>query len=200
MITEPNRTEEVFSAALQRKPGAERAAYLDGICAGDPVLRERVEALLGANEAAGDFLKQAVLTGEPTLDGSGLVESPGCVVGRYKLLERIGEGGMAVVYMAEQQEPIRRKVALKIIKLGMDTRQVIARFEAERQTLSWNWSAADPSPNTATRTGWIRADAWSFSLRSAGRSSTPTRKALSIATSSRPTLWSRYTTTGRSPR
>ncbi|MHC4580827.1 MAG: serine/threonine protein kinase, partial [Planctomycetota bacterium] len=71
-----------------------------------------------------------------TFDGPGQIETAGTIVGRYKLLEKIGEGGMAVVYMAEQQEPIRRKVALKIIKLGMDTRQVIARFEAERQALA----------------------------------------------------------------
>jgi len=69
-------------------------------------------------------------------DTPAVTEGPGTVIGRYKLLEKIGEGGMAVVYMAEQQEPIRRKVALKIIKLGMDTRQVIARFEAERQALA----------------------------------------------------------------
>ncbi|MHC4330530.1 MAG: serine/threonine protein kinase, partial [Planctomycetota bacterium] len=71
-----------------------------------------------------------------TIGDAGLVGGPGSVIGRYKLLEEIGEGGMAVVYMAEQQEPIRRKVALKIIKLGMDTKQVIARFEAERQVLA----------------------------------------------------------------
>ncbi len=136
MVTERSRVEEVFSAALERKAGPERTAYLHEVCRNDAATRERVEALLAASDAAGEFLQKPVLGTDAVADGSPAVESPGTVIGRYKLLEKIGEGGMAVVYMAEQTEPIRRKVALKIIKLGMDTRQVIARFEAERQALA----------------------------------------------------------------
>jgi serine/threonine protein kinase len=136
MITEPNKLEEVFSAALQRKAGPERSAFLDGICGDDSVLRERVEALLSANDSVGDFLQEPVQTGSVTVDGSNIIEGPGSIIGPYKLLERIGEGGMAVVYMAHQEKPLRRRVALKIIKLGMDTQQVIARFEVERQALA----------------------------------------------------------------
>jgi len=136
MVTEPNRIEEVFSAALQRKAGPERTAYLHEVCRNDEAMRERIEALLAAGDAAGEFLRQPALGGDSVTDESTVTEGPGTVIGRYKLLERIGEGGMAVVYMAEQEQPIRRKVALKIIKLGMDTKQVIARFEAERQALA----------------------------------------------------------------
>ena len=136
MITEPNRIEEVFFAALQRKAGLERTAFLDGICGDDLALRERLEALLSANDSAGVFLYGAVQTGNVAVDGSPIIEGPGSVIGPYKLLERIGEGGMAIVYMAHQEKPLRRRVALKIIKLGMDTQQVIARFEVERQALA----------------------------------------------------------------
>ncbi|HCO93282.1 MAG TPA: hypothetical protein DIU00_04905 [Phycisphaerales bacterium] len=136
MITEPNKIEEVFSAALQRKSGPERTTFLDGICREDLELREQVEVLLSANESAGDFLEASPIGSDITMGESPLSEGPGTKISRYKLLEKIGEGGMAVVYMAEQTEPIRRKVALKIIKLGMDTRSVIARFEAERQALA----------------------------------------------------------------
>ena len=136
MVTEPNRIEEVFSAALQRKAGPERTAYLHEVCRNDETMKERIEALLAAGDAAGEFLRQPALGGDSVTDESTVTEGPGTVIGRCKLLEKIGEGGMAVVYMAEQEQPIRRKVALKIIKLGMDTRQVIARFEAERQALA----------------------------------------------------------------
>ena len=91
-----------------------------------------MEALLSAHERAGDFLQQPVEIGEAKLVGEG----PGTIIGRYKLLERIGEGGFGVVFMAEQTEPVQRQVALKVVKLGMDTREVIARFEAERQALA----------------------------------------------------------------
>ncbi|MBN2134081.1 MAG: protein kinase, partial [Sedimentisphaerales bacterium] len=128
--------EEVYHAALAKSPGRERSRHLDAVCGADTRLRARVEALLKANDQAGAFLEAPPWDENATLDTSPLREGPGAVIGRYKLLERIGEGGMAVVYMAEQEEPIRRKVALKIIKLGMDTRQVIARFEAERQALA----------------------------------------------------------------
>jgi eukaryotic-like serine/threonine-protein kinase len=122
------RLEPIFHAACARAAGAERQAYLDGACGDDADLRTRVEALLAAHEAAGGFLDS------PAIEGSR--EGPGTSIGVYKLLQEIGEGGMGVVYMAEQESPVRRKVALKIIKLGMDTKQVIARFEAERQALA----------------------------------------------------------------
>ena len=128
----PLDVETIFHQALKRESGAERDAFLDGACRENTTVRTRVDALLAAHEEARDFL-------EPAAQGTGeqpLAEGPGTRIGPYKLLQQIGEGGMGVVYMAEQEEPVRRKVALKIIKLGMDTRQVIARFEAERQALA----------------------------------------------------------------
>ncbi len=132
---EPTNEESIYHAAAA-KPAGERAAYLREVCQGDPALQTRVETLLESRDEAGDFLETPVLGPDVVADAPPVIETPGTVIGRYKLLEKIGEGGMAVVYMAEQTEPIRRKVALKIIKLGMDTRQVIARFEAERQALA----------------------------------------------------------------
>jgi serine/threonine protein kinase/Tfp pilus assembly protein PilF len=123
--------EAVFSEALEFSSAEARAAYLDGACAGDPELRRQVESLIDAHDRAGRFLASPTVSFE-----HGPAELVGSTVGPYKLLEQIGEGGMGVVYMAEQQKPVRRKVALKIIKPGMDTRQVIARFEAERQALA----------------------------------------------------------------
>jgi len=121
-----------FGEALRLTNPAERAAYLDRACAGNPVLRQEVESLLNAHERAGDFLKQTIPLPEPDV----ALEHAGTRIGRYKLLEQIGEGGFGVVWMAEQEEPVRRRVALKIIKLGMDTKEVVARFEAERQALA----------------------------------------------------------------
>ncbi|MBM4026626.1 MAG: hypothetical protein FJ280_14675 [Planctomycetes bacterium] len=137
MGCDPEKCEEaIFYSALERTSPAARAAYVQEACGSDTDLLDRVRALLRADGIEDGFLVDppAVL-GTPALSPP-LTEAPGTVIGRYKLLEKIGEGGMAVVYMAEQTEPIRRKVALKIIKLGMDTRQVIARFEAERQALA----------------------------------------------------------------
>ena len=94
---------------------------------------EQVVSLLRSNERAGDFFLKHTQLIPPT---DPLTEKPGDRIGRYKLLEQIGEGGCGVVYMADQEEPVRRRVALKVIKLGMDTRQVMARFEAERQALA----------------------------------------------------------------
>ena len=125
--------EEIFHAALERQTVLERRAFLDGACGADTNLRQRVEHLLEAHEAAASFLEQ------PLVDSTSAAvvgEAPGSLIGPYKLLQEIGSGGMGVVYMAEQEHPVRRKVALKIIKLGMDTKQVIARFEAERQALA----------------------------------------------------------------
>jgi len=103
-----------------------------------------VEALLRAHDAPGSFLDQPAIGGQPTEGESApdgrtdavSTEQAGTMIGNYKLLEQIGEGGFGVVFMAEQTEPVRRKVALKILKPGMDTRQVVARFEAERQALA----------------------------------------------------------------
>ena len=157
---------EIFADALEKANAAERAAYLAQACGNDVQLRQGVEALLQAYEKAGAFLEQppAAEFAVPPLasakSGSGgeqtkpakagtpngpgatvilstpLTEKAGDRIGHYKLLQQIGEGGCGVVYMAEQEQPIRRRVALKVIKLGMDTKAVIARFEAERQALA----------------------------------------------------------------
>jgi eukaryotic-like serine/threonine-protein kinase len=135
MTNPPDRELVVFSAAL-RLPSGERAAYLDEACAGDAALRQRVEELLHASDEAGNFLESPANV-PPTRSVPALpAEKPGDKIGRYKLLQQIGEGGCGAVYMAEQTEPVKRRVALKVIKLGMDTKQVIARFEAERQALA----------------------------------------------------------------
>jgi serine/threonine protein kinase/formylglycine-generating enzyme required for sulfatase activity/dienelactone hydrolase len=126
----------VFLEAVEKPTTKERTAYLDEVCRDNAALRSDLESLLRAHEKAGGFLETPIFESNITLDSSPISEVPGTVVGHFKLLEKIGEGGMAVVYMAEQETPIRRKVALKIIKLGMDTKSVIARFEAERQALA----------------------------------------------------------------
>jgi len=135
VCNEPDKLDELYHAALEKGSESERSEFLEAACQGNPTLRARIDALLHANEEAGEFLGL-----RPPFQGTHLTwpaeERLGTLVGPYKLLEKIGEGGIAVVYMAEQEEPIRRKVALKIIKLGMDTKQVIARFEAERQALA----------------------------------------------------------------
>lgn len=123
---------EVFEAALALPPG-QRDAFIRQSSAGDPALLQRIQALLQAAENGTDFLTAAPAHLAPSRP---LIEQPGDMIGRYKLLEQIGEGGCGIVYRAAQEEPIRRQVALKVIKLGMDTRQVIARFEAERQALA----------------------------------------------------------------
>ena len=170
-----------------------RRAYLDTVLIGDPALRARIDELLAAEAQAEQFFTEGSLAlnaagrgahaswssstvGEAAPRGREEEESVGTRIGRYKLVHKIGEGGCGVVYMAEQEEPVRRRVALKIIKLGMETKSVIARFEAERQalammdhpniarvfdagatergrrTLSWSWCAACESRSTATRT------------------------------------------------
>jgi len=126
--------EAVFNAALDRAYGASRASYLDEACAGDVEFRQRIELLLSAyNE--GDCPEFAAATAILAASSPQPAE-PGTTIGPYKLLEQIGEGGMGLVFMAEQSQPLRRRVALKIIKPGLDTRAVIARFEAERQALA----------------------------------------------------------------
>jgi serine/threonine protein kinase/Flp pilus assembly protein TadD len=124
---------DLFAEALECGSAAEQAAYLERACRGDAAARARVEALLRAHREAGPFLRSDTAA---TLDDRPATEAAGTVVGPYKLLQQIGEGGMGAVFMAEQEQPVRRKVALKIIKPGMDSGQVLARFEAERQALA----------------------------------------------------------------
>ncbi len=126
-----SRDAEIFANALEVAE-AERHALLDHACAGDPTLRQRVEALLAGHNDAEDFFA-APLAPRCAFMGE---EKSGDVIGRYTLRKRIGEGGCGVVWLAEQSDPLRRSVALKVIKLGMDTKEVIARFEAERQALA----------------------------------------------------------------
>src|SRR5258708_4621827 len=146
MSPPPNREVAVFSAALEL-PTGQRAAYLQEACADDPALRLRLEALLRVHDEAIPFLENRAPDApespiEPQVPGPtarpscSLAEKAGDRIGHYKLLQQIGEGGCGVVFMAEQEQPVRRRVALKVIKLGMDTKQVIARFEAERQALA----------------------------------------------------------------
>src|SRR5689334_15198702 len=134
-MAELPRLETIFNDAMQIAGPDERAAFLDRACGADAELRGQVEALLAAHDHTENVLRmpysQRELESFPVVS-----EAPGTTIGRYKLLEQIGEGGFGVVFMAEQQQPVRRKVALKVIKLGMDTKQVIARFEAERQALA----------------------------------------------------------------
>jgi WD40 repeat protein/serine/threonine protein kinase len=129
--------EDILVARAMEKPAGERASFLELECAGDRALRRRVEALLAAEER-----QHKSPGGESTGPVSAFVadvtltEGPGATIGRYKLLEKLGEGGFGAVWAADQREPVKRRVALKIIKLGMDTQQVVARFEAERQALA----------------------------------------------------------------
>ena len=146
-MSQPSSVESIFSAALQKDSAEERAAFLNDACAGNDDLRRQVERLLNVVPKVGSFMEKPFAT---TKDESGvdpartaatlpprpISEGPGTRIGPYKLLQQIGEGGMGVVYMAEQEQPIRRRVALKIIKPGMDSALVIARFEAERQALA----------------------------------------------------------------
>jgi eukaryotic-like serine/threonine-protein kinase len=135
---------EIFLEAVDKRDPADRANYLRDACGADAELRRHVEALLRAHAEPDSLLDQQRIDPRVMIDREGKspptidqpTERPGTLIGPYKLLQQIGEGGMGVVYMAEQQEPVKRRVALKIIKPGMDTRQVIARFEAERQALS----------------------------------------------------------------
>ncbi|HZY84141.1 MAG TPA: serine/threonine-protein kinase, partial [Gemmataceae bacterium] len=130
--------ESLFEAALQRPTPAERQAFLEQACGGDAALLERLKALLAAHEQAAGVLDGGGALGPPLVTSP---EPPGVAVGaviagRYKVLESLGEGGMGSVFVAEQTEPVRRKVALKLIKAGLDSRRVLARFEAERQALA----------------------------------------------------------------
>jgi serine/threonine protein kinase len=127
--------EAIFKAARKLPAGDARAAYLDEACSADHLLRDRVEALLRVEEQDKSFLAAPAVNVDPTIDHpSG--DGPGTLIGPYKIVELIGEGGMGAVYLAKQTEPVKRLVALKVIKAGMDSRQVLARFEAERQALA----------------------------------------------------------------
>src|SRR5687768_10251733 len=126
----------IFVTALDLASPAERAAYLEEACSADPAMRSRVEALLDSHARIGEFLETPALEQMGHAGRAPASEAPGTRIGPYKLLEKLGEGGMGIVYMAEQERPVRRNVALKIIKPGMDSGQVIARFEAERQALA----------------------------------------------------------------
>lgn len=142
MRTGEQHEEVLFDAVRRLGDPDERAALLDSACAGNPALRERVEALMAAHDEAEGFFREGqsvVHPGEAFADlaeNFPAEETVGSRVGRYKLAEKIGEGGCGAVYLAEQEEPVRRQVALKIIRLGMESRSVVARFEAERQALA----------------------------------------------------------------
>jgi serine/threonine protein kinase/Tfp pilus assembly protein PilF len=136
MGAQQDKAARIFDAAVELASPAEQAAYLDAACGRDRQLRADVEELLEHDALAGSFLNRSA---RPVLQATSeepISERPGTVIGPYKLMEQIGEGGMGLVFVAEQQHPVRRKVALKVIKPGMDTRQVVARFEAERQALA----------------------------------------------------------------
>jgi eukaryotic-like serine/threonine-protein kinase len=136
MNPEPNNPKTIFLAAVDKTNPAERAAFLDEACGADTDLRRRVEALLRAHDDPGRFLEPAAPEQGGTADAGLLTERPGTCIGPYKLVQQIGEGGMGVVYIADQAEPVKRRVALKIIKPGLDSEHVIHRFEAERQALA----------------------------------------------------------------
>jgi hypothetical protein len=149
-----DRLESVFTIALAQATPEDLARYLAEACGDDTELRRRVEGLLKAHDGAGGFLDQPAVATVPTIDeipgrfidpdkvrapgadATGLAEKVGSRIGPYKLLQLLGEGGMGAVYMAEQEEPVKRRVALKIIKAGMDSDHIIARFEQERQALA----------------------------------------------------------------
>jgi serine/threonine protein kinase len=130
-----DRAKSIFLDAVEIAAPEERRAFIETQCAGDLSLRGEVEALLRHQQSLGSFLDSPPAGLDATVDST-LPERPGTVIGPYKLLEEIGDGGMGVVFLAEQQRPVRRQVALKVIKAGMDTRQVVARFESERQALA----------------------------------------------------------------
>jgi WD40 repeat protein/serine/threonine protein kinase len=137
MPSTPQQADDaIFAEALEMASPQARAAFLDQACAVDQAQRQRIETLLNSHDEAGNFLKEPLVAASASIAEASISEAPGTLIGRYKLLQQIGEGGFGNVYMAQQKEPVRRKVALKIIKLGMDSKEIIARFEAERQALA----------------------------------------------------------------
>ena len=206
------KASDLFRAVCDLAPDA-RAAFLEEACAGDTELRAQVEALLTQDEQHPSFLEAPTTFEEPSepdhktrtrkspaATASGVMVQPE-QIGPYRILERVGEGGMGVVYVAEQREPVRRKVALKVIKLGMDTKQVLARFEVEHHALtimnhpniarvydagatprddpilSWSMCRASRSMITATATCSTPASGWSCSFPYATPCSTPIKRA-----------------------
>ena len=125
-----DKVEAIFEAAAALETDEQRADYLNRACP-DPELRQEVESLLASHNNP-----DSIFLGEAPTIVSVAAEGVGALIDRYKLLEQVGEGGCGVVYVAEQTKPVRRRVALKVIKLGMDTKTVVARFEAERQALA----------------------------------------------------------------
>jgi serine/threonine protein kinase len=137
MSENSSQTMTLFGQALECGSAEEREAFLDRACSGDAILRAKVRELLEAHDHAGNFLRGSAAYGSGGAgDASSLAAVVGTHIGPYRLMEQIGEGGMGLVFVAEQHQPVRRKVALKIIKPGMGTREVVARFEAERQSLA----------------------------------------------------------------
>src|SRR3954454_5634383 len=132
--------ESLFAAALELATPAERRAFLDEACAGDVALRDLVERLLAAHEKSLGILDQSAVAGGAAGPSADVTPVPGLagsvIAGRYRLIEEIGEGGMGTVWLAEQTQPVRRKVAIKLVRAGMDSRTVLTRFEAERQALA----------------------------------------------------------------
>jgi serine/threonine protein kinase len=127
---------EIFMAALEISSPLKRSAFLDEACGRNRTSRARIEALLASYADAGSLLEHPAIKPPPTLHFDPMAEQPGNAVGPYRLLEQIGEGGMGIVFLAEQSQPVRRNVALKIIKPGMDSRKLMARFTAEKQALA----------------------------------------------------------------
>ncbi len=137
MMNHAEKAQSIFLSAIEEHEPDQWPAFLDLACADDVDLRAQVEKLLRAHAQLGTFHERSGVHPAPTLDMPiAEIEKPGTMIGRYKLVHEIGHGGMGVVYMAVQKEPVKRKVALKIIKPGMDTREVVARFKAEQQALA----------------------------------------------------------------
>jgi serine/threonine protein kinase/tetratricopeptide (TPR) repeat protein len=136
MKPHPSKAKAIFLNAMEIATPAERQAYLDSEWGADGAARREVEELLRHFEGMGSFLEESVQDSAIPEDAQPVPHEPNTIIGPYKLLEQIGEGGMGLVFMAEQEQPVRRKVALKILKPGLDTRQVVARFEAERHALA----------------------------------------------------------------
>ena len=135
-MSTPLEVDSIFCSAIDIESPEERDSYLERVCSDNAELKRQVERLIQAHFRGGSILDSPAHAIAATIELPTVTERPGAMIGRYKIREQIGEGGMGVVYVAEQTEPVRRKVALKIIKPGMDTKQVIARFEAERQALA----------------------------------------------------------------